>query len=244
MNRSCYDKSDPDTIRALFNSIAENYDKTNNALSFGMHKQWNRALIDQAIIPAHPKVLLDLCCGTGAIAFEYLQRPLNASWATHVYMLDFSDQMLAYAKRRGQALQLPENMITYLQADAQQIPLTDASIACATVAYGIRNVKRPEKCIEEVYRVLVPGGTFGILELTQPKNPLLRLGHRLYTKTMLPLLGKLMTSNEAAYQYLCTSINAFIPPEDLERLMQTQGFHNIQIQSFLGGAATLLIGKK
>jgi demethylmenaquinone methyltransferase/2-methoxy-6-polyprenyl-1,4-benzoquinol methylase len=236
-----YDKNDPDSIQSLFNSIAKNYDKTNGILSFQMQKRWNTSLVDQVIIPSRPKVLLDLCCGTGAIAFEYLRK---TSHSAKVYMLDFSEQMLAYAKAQAEHLQLNNHAITYLQADAQKIPLTSKSVSCATMAYGIRNVRDPQSCIKDIYRVLEPGGVFGILELTQPKNPVMRLGHGLYLSKILPLLGKLFTSNEEAYQYLCNSIKTFIPPEDLENLMVAEGFINTRRQSFFSGVATLIIGRK
>jgi demethylmenaquinone methyltransferase / 2-methoxy-6-polyprenyl-1,4-benzoquinol methylase len=236
-----YSKNDPESIQSLFNSIAKQYDKTNGILSLQLHKRWNRSLIDQALAAHHPKTLLDLCCGTGAIALNYLtqaQHPVKA------YLLDFSESMLAYAQDQAQALNLDKHEINYLHADAQQIPLPNDSVDCTTIAYGIRNIKKPESCIEDVFRVLKPNGTFAILELTKPKNPLLKLGHTLYLKTFVPLLGKFLTSNQDAYRYLCNSIQSFIPAEELEKMMQQSGFQAISTKPLCGGVATLLIGKK
>ncbi len=236
-----YNKNNPSSIQALFNSIAKQYDKTNAVLSFQMHKKWNKALIQQVLIPSKPKVLLDLCCGTGAIAFEYLQQ---AQHAVRAHLLDFSEGMLAHAKERSKAYWIDRHSIDYLQADAQCIPLPDHSVDCATIAYGIRNVKHPQQCIHDVFRVLKPGGTFGILELTQPEQPLLRFGHHIYLRTVLPIMGKFLTSNREAYQYLCNSINTFIPPQELKRQLQEASFQAIQHIPLLGGIATLLIAKK
>lgn len=236
-----YNKNDPETIRAMFNSIAKNYDRTNAVLSFQMHKRWNAALVKQVLLAEKPKTILDLCCGTGAIAFDYLRRSQNPLTA---YMLDFSEEMLAQARIHADSMQLARHEINYLQADAQHIPLANSSIECATIAYGIRNVKQPQRCLEEVFRVLKSNGTFGILELTQPSNFFMKIGHSFYLKAMLPILGKLLTSNQEAYQYLCNSIPTFIPPQDLENLMQAAGFRQIKRQSLFGGVATLLIGKK
>lgn len=236
-----YNKNDPQSIRRMFNSIAKSYDKTNAILSMQMHKRWNRALVENAIVPSKPKVLLDLCCGTGAIAFEYLQ---SAKEPTKVYMLDFSEMMLACAQEHAKKQKLHRHDINFLQADAQAIPLPEKTADCATIAYGIRNVKDPDACIKDVYRVLRPHGTFGILELTQPQNPILRFGHQLYLRTVLPVVGKLVTSNQEAYQYLCNSIHSFIPPESLAASMKSAGFTNIRKVSFLGGVATLLVGSK
>lgn len=236
-----YNKTDPETIREMFNSIAKNYDKTNAVLSFQMHKRWNDALIREVILPKKPEKFLDLCCGTGAIAFEYLR---NTQSKPIVYLLDFSIEMLTHARDKAEAENLAHHDITYLQADAQAIPLPDDYIDCTTIAYGIRNVKNPQLCLNDVYRVLKSGGTFGILELTQPVNPLLRLGHGIYLRKFLPVMGKFLTSNQEAYRYLCNSINTFIPPEALENLMQASGFKEIKRISLMGGIATILIGKK
>jgi len=236
-----YSKKDPDTIRSMFNSIATTYDKTNAVLSLNMHKRWNAALIREVIVPANPKVLLDLCCGTGAISLEYLRKvnsPIKA------YLLDFSEGMLTHAKHQSAKMPLTHHDISFLQADAQQIPLLNNQVDCAVIAYGIRNIKNPQQCIQDAYRVLQPGGTLGILELTQPENPLLRFGHHLYLRTMLPLLGKCLSSNGEAYQYLCKSIPEFIHPKELQRLMSEVGFQTIQRKSLSGGIATLVIGKK
>lgn len=236
-----YDKNDPASIQAMFNSIAKQYDRTNAILSFRMYKQWNRTLINKAIIPSNPEVLLDLCCGTGAIAFEYLKKiqdPLK------VYMLDFSEGMLECAKLQAKKHKINYHNIHYLQADAQKIPLLGNSVNCATIAYGIRNVKDPDLCFKDVYRVLKPEGTFGILELTKPCNPVLQFGHSIYLKYMLPLLGKVATSNKNAYEYLCNSIHTFIPPEKLVERMENAGFRQIKQYPLLGGVATVLVGSK
>lgn len=244
-----YNKNDPSTIQEMFNSIAENYDKTNAILSFQMHKRWNQALIQEVLVAEGPDSMLDLCCGTGAIAFEYLKQKQIKSRSrdavpSKVYMLDFSVEMLAYAKKKAEAENFAQFNITYLQADAQSIPLPDDCIECATIAYGIRNVKQPQQCLNDVYRVLKRGGTFGILELTQPTHPLLRLGHGIYLRTLLPIMGKIFTSNEGAYRYLCNSIHSFIQPDALVALMETAGFSEIRKTPLMGGIATILIGKK
>lgn len=242
-----YNKNDPDTIQEMFNSIAQNYDKTNAILSFQMHKRWNQSLIQEVLVNQSPSTILDLCCGTGAIAFEYLKhlKPLkDIPPPTKVYMLDFSKEMLSFARKKAELEKLNQHNISYLQADAQHIPLSANSIECATIAYGIRNVKQPQQCLNEVYRVLKDGGTFGILELTQPTNPVLRLGHGIYLRTVLPIMGKIFTSNEGAYRYLCNSIHTFIQPDALMTLMETARFKDIRRISLMGGVATILIGRK
>lgn len=235
-----YHKNDPHTIQSMFNSIAKHYDKANSILSFQLHKKWNRQLVCQMLLPYSHR-FLDLCCGTGDIAFDYLQRSQSSCRA---YLLDFSSNMLSCAKGKAAVLNLKRHEIKYLEADAQNLPLSSNSIDCATLAYGIRNIKDPDRCLQEIYRVLKPGGRFGILELTQPKNPFLRFGHRLYLKAFLPVFGKWITANQDAYQYLCNSIQSFILPEELENKMRSYQFIETSCIKLTGGIATILIGQK
>lgn len=236
-----YNKQNPDSIQKMFGSIAKQYDRTNAILSFQMHKKWNNELITNVLGKTSPRTYLDLCCGTGEISLNYLNKCQNPCDA---YLLDFCAEMLVCAKERAAQLNSHKHKITYLQADAQAVPLTKESIDCATMAYGIRNIPNTEKCFREIYRVLKHGGKIGILELTQPKNPLLKMGHSLYLNLVLPLMGKLVTSNKDAYQYLCNSIKTFVKPEDLEKSLLTLGFKNTRIIPLSGGIATLLIAEK
>lgn len=236
-----YNKGDPKSIQKMFGSIAKQYDKTNAILSFQLCKKWNAELIVNMMGKATPRTYLDLCCGTGEISLNYLKK---CNRSCDAYLLDFCPEMLECAKERAKSLGSHEHRITYLQADAQAIPLTKESIDCVTMAYGIRNIPQTEKCFREIYRILKHGGKIGILELTQPKNPILKTGHTIYLKVFMPLIGKLVTSNKDAYQYLCNSIKSFVKPEDLEKLLMTIGFKNTRIVSLSGGIATLLLAEK
>lgn len=237
-----YHKDSPSTIQSMFNSIAKRYDLTNAVLSFSLHKRWNRALISFMRTNTSPHVLLDLCSGTGDIAFEYLH---TASVPCRTYLIDFSSEMLEYAKRKEPHCCFhSSHQLAYIEADVQRLPLPDQFADCVTIAYGIRNVQNPALCMQEVFRVLKPGGSFGILELTRPHSRLLRLGHHIYLRTWLPLLGKWLTDNQQAYKYLCQSIQTFIAPEELKNLLTANGFISTQCHSLTGGIATLLIGHK
>lgn len=237
-----YNKNEPESIQAMFATIASQYDFANSVLSLQMHKRWNAALI-KAVMKNHiPTSFLDLCCGTGEIAFTYLTQTKNSC---PTYMVDFCKEMLQCAQKKASTLELDKkHSITYIQADVQTLPLGDQIASCATMAYGIRNVKNPSESIAEVFRVLKPGGRFGILELTRPTNPLLRLGHSIYLRACLPILGKLIASNKEAYQYLCKSISGFIEPAELEKLLLQQGFAKVERKPLLGGVATILLATK
>ncbi|MBA3721745.1 MAG: bifunctional demethylmenaquinone methyltransferase/2-methoxy-6-polyprenyl-1,4-benzoquinol methylase UbiE [Parachlamydiaceae bacterium] len=236
-----YNKNDPASIQNMFNSIANQYDKTNAVLSFQMHKRWNRQLVQQVLSKQNPHNFLDLCCGTGDIALNYLQKAPNSCQA---YLVDFCSNMLTCAKDKMSKNGISNHQIQYVQADVQELPFSNESMDCATMAYGIRNVKDPSKCIREVYRVLKPGGCFGILELTQPKNNLLKMGHRFYLRSVLPVLGRWLTSNQDAYSYLQNSIQTFIAPAELEKIMHRSQFIETRSIPLLGGIATIIIGNK
>lgn len=237
-----YRKDTPNSIQSMFNSIAKRYDFTNAVLSLSLHKRWKRTLIKTIRKDLHSRVLVDLCSGTGDIAIDYLK---SSPHPCQAYLIDFSSEMLKYAKHKAEKLNLPDShRLAYIEADVQQLPLSDQIADCATMAYGIRNVKDPAKCIQEVYRTLKPGGRFGILELTRPDSKFLRFGHQLYLKAFLPFVGKLITDNKEAYQYLCQSIQAFIPPQEIENMLLKSGFKHTHRISLGGGIATVIIGHK
>ena len=236
-----YNKNRPQTIQTLFNSIAKRYDRTNDVMSFCLHRRWNRELIRRVQTHHTPHKFIDLCAGTGDIAFHYLKRTPTPCKA---YLVDFSSEMLACAKDKAQSLAFPQHQLEYIVADVQCLPFENQTMNCATMAYGIRNVHHPVQCIQEVYRILKPGGCFGILELTRPNNRFLRFGHQIYLKTVLPLLGKWLTQNEDAYQYLHQSIHTFIAPALLEEYLKESGFIKTEQYSLAGGIATIITGFK
>lgn len=237
-----YEKEQPKTIQAMFGSIAGNYDRANAILSFQMHKHWNKTLIKTVVNGKNAPSLIDLCCGTGEIAYSYLKK---AQTPCITYLVDFCPEMLSYAKEKCSYLQKTKgHRISYLNADVEDIPLPNESVNYATMAYGIRNVKAPQKAIAEAYRLLAPGGRFGILELTKPASPLLKGLHWLYLKTILPFLGKWLTSNKAAYQYLSNSIKTFVMPSEVEQMLRKNGFQQTACHPLSGGIATIIIGQK
>lgn len=225
-----YQKSAPETIQALFASIAQNYDRANTTFTFGLHKHWNRRLIKAM---GHSQTLLDLCAGTGEIAFGFLKRNPQA----RAILLDFCPEMLAIAHNKGAPF---TGRFEIVQADAQAIPLSDRSVESVSISYGIRNVKDPSACFREVYRVLTRGGHFGILELTRPTTAWMRLGHRLYTRLFIPVLGKMTAKNKAAYSYLVNSVEQFASPDLLETSLKAVGFQKIRRSPLTGGIATLI----
>jgi demethylmenaquinone methyltransferase / 2-methoxy-6-polyprenyl-1,4-benzoquinol methylase len=236
-----YHKNDPHSIQKMFGSIAKRYDKANAILSMQLHKRWNSQLINQVTHNQDAMTLLDLCCGTGDIAFGYLKK---SSTPKSAILIDFCPEMLECAKDKAAHLNLNHHQIKYIQADVQKIPLENNLVHMATMAYGIRNVKNPLECFQEVHRILKPEGIFGILELTKPTYPLIRMGHRLYLRLIMPLLGKWITSNREAYQYLCSSIDQFAAPAELEKQLLAAGFKHTTKTPLACGIATIVLAQK
>jgi demethylmenaquinone methyltransferase/2-methoxy-6-polyprenyl-1,4-benzoquinol methylase len=224
------------SLQKMFGEISGRYDFTNRVLSFNLHKSWNRKLVD-TLAKSDIATLLDLCAGTGEIAYSWLKRQAEPKKAI---LLDFSPEMLAIAKTRKP----PNHEIILLHADAQAIPLPDQSVEAIALAYGIRNVPNPPRCLLEAYRVLKPGGTLAILELTEPQNPLLAPLHRFYLNHLLPRLGGWLSGKTEAYRYLSKSIQAFIKPDVLAKQLKAAGFASTEQTPLTFGIAHLISAKK
>lgn len=237
-----YTQQTPESIRDMFGSIAHRYDKANAVMSFNMHKTWNSQLVKEVTGHQPHTRVLDLCCGTGDIIFELLKRQ---STPCEAHGVDFCAEMLDWARIKSKSIpEVQRHHITFVEGDAQAIPLPDDYVDCVTVAYGIRNVKEPARCIQDTYRVLRKGGIFGILELTTPENRIMRFGHQMYLKNILPLIGKLVSDNRMAYEYLCNSIHTFIPPDSLVEMLRKANFSEIKKVPLLGGVATIITARK
>lgn len=241
MSVSKYSKQNPETIQKMFASIAANYDRGNAFLSFNLHRYWNRKLVEKVMESPFSGSLLDLCAGTGDIAAAFYKAAAKKMRPVQVTLLDFCQELLDIAKQKLNFLS-PDPFFIY--GDAQKLPFEANSFGCATVAYGIRNVAKPKLCIEEVFRVLQPGGTFGILELTRPSNPLIRPFHTLYLKAVVPIIGRLITTDKEAYNYLPESIFRFISPLLLQEYLKNAGFESISSTSLTLGTATIITARK
>lgn len=226
-------------IRRMFDGIAPSYDLLNHLLSLNIDKAWRKRVVRMVPLRAGP--LLDVCTGTGDLAFEYDRvakgkRPIIAT--------DFSGEMLVHAirksKKRGSHPRIP-----FVQADAQQLPFPSNAFEVVTVAFGLRNVTDTDRGLEEMARVARPGGKVAVLEFSRPKHWFLGRAYRGYFRYLLPMVGQLFSrSGDKAYVYLPASVMEFPDGEALADRMRAAGLQDIQYTPFTFGIATLYVGTK
>jgi len=202
-------------VQQMFSAIAPRYDVANEVLSLGIHRRWrSRAVKLSGVQPGH--AVLDCATGTGDLAFA-LKRAVGP--AGRVVGTDFCQEMLAEAPKKAQRLGLE---VKFEVADALALPYGDALFDGATIAFGIRNVDDPVKCLREMARVVRPGGTVVVLEFGQPGGPFGAL-FRFYSRKVMPFVGALLTGQRAAYEYLPRTAAAFPAGEKFLGLMDEAG---------------------
>jgi demethylmenaquinone methyltransferase/2-methoxy-6-polyprenyl-1,4-benzoquinol methylase len=213
----------PEGVQTMFDRIAPVYDVMNRVMTAGLDQRWRRATVKAVVQPGDR--VLDGACGTGDLAI------IAAKAGAAVTGLDFSEAMLVRARRKAAD-------IDWIRGDLLALPFDDESFDAATVGFGVRNVADLPGAIEELRRVLRPGGRLGILEITRPRGPL-RLFYSLWFDRIVPLLGKVLPGGEA-YTYLPASVRRFPGPDDLAA--QMAGFRDVEYRLFAGGIVALHTG--
>jgi demethylmenaquinone methyltransferase/2-methoxy-6-polyprenyl-1,4-benzoquinol methylase len=216
-----------DGVRRMFDRIAPVYDTMNRAMTAGLDRRWRRITVAAVVEPGDR--VLDACCGTGDLAIAAL--PV----AREIVGLDFSEPMLARARRKAPAIE-------WVQGDALELPFPDESFDAATVGFGVRNVEDLEAGLRELHRVLKSGGRVGILEITRPRGPLAAF-YKLWFDVLIPLAGKLLPGG-AAYTYLPASVRRFPGAEDLAELLRAVGFVGVNFRLLGGGIVALHVGRR
>jgi demethylmenaquinone methyltransferase / 2-methoxy-6-polyprenyl-1,4-benzoquinol methylase len=217
----------PDRIAGMFDAIAPRYDLLNRVLSAGIDRRWRKRAIASLALTGRD-VLLDVCTGTADVALEARAgSPHGSRGAARVVGVDFAGAMLKHGldkvRRAGES-----KMVGLVRADATCLPIRTASVDAATVAFGIRNVARPEIACAEMARALKPGGRLAILEFGVPRVPGISTIYLWYFKYLLPLVGRSVSGHHAAYAYLPASVNAFPPPAEFMTILQQSGFTDVQ----------------
>lgn len=226
-----------DYVRATFEQIAPRYDLLNHLLSFNIDRRWRRrALRALGWTRAPNGSYLDLCAGTLDVGAQLAaERGFNG----FIVGADFAPAML-----RGGKGKAPRTVLAPVAADAQQLPLPDASMDGAIVAFGIRNVASLDAALREANRILRPGARFVILEFTTPRSALLRWGYQLYFHHVLPLIGGVISGHRTAYRYLPRSVANFPAEAELAARMTSAGFANVSWESLTLGVAAVHVGTR
>jgi demethylmenaquinone methyltransferase/2-methoxy-6-polyprenyl-1,4-benzoquinol methylase len=223
-------------VRGMFGKIAGRYDLLNHLLSFNLDRRWRARLVDRvADVLARPDArVLDLCCGTGDVLLA-----LESRRGATVFGSDFCHPMLLEARRKisGRHAQL-------FESDALMLPLADCSLDLITIAFGFRNLANYQNCLEELLRVLKPGGVAAILEFSTPPNRLFAALYGFFSNRVLPRIGGLVSGSREAYSYLPESIRKFPGAEDLAAGMHAAGFTGVDFERTTGGAVALHVGRK
>jgi len=228
---------DPERIEAMFSRIARRYDLMNLLMTAGLDRRWRRRAAAAAVLQPGERVL-DVCCGTGDLAFELARRyPFS-----HVTGLDFSEAMLVRARAKAAHAEL-RSPVGFVAGDLLALPFADDSFAAVTVAYGVRNVPDLPRAFAEMARVTHPGGRVVCLEITTPPGGFGRRFHGLWFDRAVPALGRLVAGDGSAYTYLPASVRGFPPAEELAVLMRRAGLRAVRFRRFGMGIIALHVAE-
>ena len=222
--------------RHMFNQIATRYDLMNSIISLGMHRYWRTKAVS-VLKPVENSLYLDVGCGTGDVAIEMVIQSPKCS----VIGIDPATEMLETGRSKVQ--QQGYHNISFQQGDCMALPFEDSVFKGVVTAFCIRNVTNRLKAMTEIRRVLKPSGRIVIVELTVPENRLVRSGHRLYSRCVVPFLGRLLTGQKA-YRYLVDSVEDFPKEQKIIDMLNDAGFTNIQCHPLSQGIVTIFTGLK
>ncbi|MDE5876068.1 MAG: bifunctional demethylmenaquinone methyltransferase/2-methoxy-6-polyprenyl-1,4-benzoquinol methylase UbiE [Muribaculaceae bacterium] len=232
-------------VEEMFDSIAPAYDFMNTAMTFGLHRHWRNRALDMAAEALRrngitvPAEVLDVATGTGDVAFELVHRYPEA----HITGIDLSTGMLNVARRKLAEHQHTAH-VDFETGDCLALRWESDTFDLITVAYGVRNFERLGQGYAEMTRVLRPGGVLCVVELSQPENRLCLAGYNIYSRHLIPLVGRLVSGDSRAYTYLPESIAAAPQRADMTALMEQAGLQQAVWKSLTFGAVTIYTATK
>lgn len=231
------DKSKKEEVAEMFDNISGKYDFLNHFMSLGIDHLWRKRAIN-ILKASQPKKIIDLATGTGDFAIAALK--LNPD---KVVGVDISNGMLEKGrekmKKRGK-----EDIISMVYGDSEDLPFADNEFDALTVGFGVRNYENLEKGLAEMLRVINHGGTAVILEFSKPKNFPIKQFFGFYSKYIIPILGKTISKDNSAYEYLPESVAAFPEGQDFLDILNKVGYKNTSARIVSGGIATIYTGVK
>jgi demethylmenaquinone methyltransferase/2-methoxy-6-polyprenyl-1,4-benzoquinol methylase len=229
--------SKKEAVRVMFDEISPKYDFLNHFLSFGIDQVWRKKLV--AMLDSHhPLTVLDVATGTGdlAIAIESVK-------PQKIVGIDISEKMLEVGRKKLNAKGL-DHLITLRRADAEKIPFSDHSFEAITVAFGVRNFENLELGLTEMRRVLRPGGVMLILEFSHPSSFPMKQLYGIYSRFVIPLMGRIISGSSKAYTYLPESVAAFPSGQKFLDILLKAGLKNVSQRSLSAGIASIYLAEK
>lgn len=222
-------------VQALFDKIAPEYDKMNNIISFGTHKLWRQKVMSKMTFPVGAKII-DLATGTADWALALAEK---SDATAHVTGLDFSEEMLAVGQKKVDVSDYSDK-ITLVQGDAMSLSFDDSTFDIVTIGFGLRNLPDPARGLQEMFRILKPGGQLVILETSQPDNPIVKPLWQLYFGKIMPMFGKVFAKGKyKEYKYLDETTENFMDYMTLGKILLKIGFTKVKISRFNLGAAAV-----
>lgn len=225
-------------VETMFDNIAPTYDKLNHRLSWDIDRGWRRKAI-RALLSHHPQTLLDIATGTGdfAILAARMLQPQR------LIGVDISEGMMRIGREKVEREGL-SSIISFQKEDCLNLSFADESFDAVTAAFGIRNFQSLDKGLREMCRVLKRGGHLSIIELTTPVSfPMRQLFH-VYSHTVLPVYGRLISKDQSAYRYLTATIEAFPQGERMVEILKQAGFRNALFRRLTFGICTMYLAEK
>jgi demethylmenaquinone methyltransferase/2-methoxy-6-polyprenyl-1,4-benzoquinol methylase len=229
------DTLDPREVQKMFDRIAGPYDMMNRVMTAGLDRRW-RELAAEATGLGKGATALDACCGTGDLSLALARLVGRGGQVTG---LDFSGEMLERARAKPREANAAE--IAWVQGDATEMPFADNSFSAATIGFGLRNLPDPEQGLRELARVVRPGGTVVVLEITQPVSGPLKPFYGVWFDRVVPALGKVL--DNSAYSYLPASVRRFPPPGELGEMFWRAGLRNVRYRLLASGIVALHTGE-
>jgi demethylmenaquinone methyltransferase/2-methoxy-6-polyprenyl-1,4-benzoquinol methylase len=228
-------------VRGVFESVAPRYDLMNDLMSGGLHRLWKAAAVDW-LAPRADQDIIDVAGGTGDIAIRMVRAAGGAEAFAReggsVRVLDINEAMMAVGRTRIAERGLA-GTVSFTAADAEALPLDDASVDAYIISFGLRNVTRTQLALEEAARVLRPGGRFLCLEFSHPRLPLLAPVYARYSDVVLPWLGEHVARDADAYRYLVESIRRFPDQDTLADMIRKAGLDQVKVRDLTGGIAAM-----
>ncbi|MDP8940120.1 MAG: bifunctional demethylmenaquinone methyltransferase/2-methoxy-6-polyprenyl-1,4-benzoquinol methylase UbiE [Actinomycetota bacterium] len=222
-------------VREMFDRIAGRYELLNTVMTAGMHRIWNKKLVEATGLQRNGRAL-DLACGTGSLTRDLAKK---VGPGGYVLGIDFSPKMLTVAEARSR------HNVEYRLGDATNLQgVSQESFDAATIAYGARNIPDLDALFSEMARVVAPGGTVVCLEIARPSGRLSSAFYGLWFDKIVPWLGAKVSGDSWAYSYLPQSVKEFVAPDELADIMRRNGLQNVTWQRLAGGIITLHRGRK